>query len=607
VRRWRWVGFGGSALVAAAAYVVGANVGPVPAGQVALSTRPTHLLGLAGWLVGAAALVFSWLAIARAAPRTTPTAATSSKSRPPGATEVATSSELRGSWGGRAGRGASTGWLIATGALWALPLLVAPPLGSRDIFAYACQGAAYAHGLDPYSIGAQASSCRWAAAVPELWRGTPAPYGPLWLPLAAGAASLAGASLWAAVTVLRMLALAGLVLAGWCLHRLARQCGVDPRTALWLGLLSPLVLVHAVSGAHNDALVTGLVLAGLVVAVAGRPATGSRRLLYAAGCGAIFGLALAVKVTAVVAAPFALLLLAPAEAGRPGWAHGSGQPGGAGWAGGASGRGDPGAADWPGADDWLGTAGRISAAGGLGAVGGIGGIDEFGAAGWPSRGGSRRFGLVAVPFIVAALGCYAVLSVATGLGLGWISALGPTTSMVQWTSLPTGLGMAVGYLLRVFGVHNGYATAVSVARWFGTITLGAVLVTLFVRAWLASSTVAILRLTAAALTVTALLSPVFYPWYALTALALWAYCVDSARARTVLASVTVVLVFLVLPDGYGLAVATKLPGALLDVVAVCAAIWYLRHRAARRAADHARGTGPTGGSGRTADRWPGPS
>ena len=68
MRRWRWLGFGGSALVAAAAYVVGANVGPVPAGRVALSAQPMHLLGLAGWLVGAAALVVSWLAIARAAP-----------------------------------------------------------------------------------------------------------------------------------------------------------------------------------------------------------------------------------------------------------------------------------------------------------------------------------------------------------------------------------------------------------------------------------------------------------------------------------------------------------------------------------------------------------
>src|SRR4051794_3556673 len=35
---------------------------------------------------------------------------------------------------------AGLGWLLTTGALWALPLLLAPPLGSHDIYAYACQG-----------------------------------------------------------------------------------------------------------------------------------------------------------------------------------------------------------------------------------------------------------------------------------------------------------------------------------------------------------------------------------------------------------------------------------------------------------------------------------
>ena len=45
-----------------------------------------------------------------------------------------------------------------------------------------------------------------------------------------------------------------------------RACGVDPAVATWLGLLSPLVAVHAISGAHNDALLAGLVVAALAVA-----------------------------------------------------------------------------------------------------------------------------------------------------------------------------------------------------------------------------------------------------------------------------------------------------------------------------------------------------
>jgi alpha-1,6-mannosyltransferase len=472
VRRWRWVGLAGSVLVAAAAYVIGANVGPAPAGPVALSTRPGHLLALAGWLVGAAALVTAWLAVARRAERVPPR------------------------------------WLVTTGALWAVPLLLGPPLGSRDIFAYACQGAAYAHGLDPYTLGAQGPACPWTDAVPALWRTSPAPYGPLWLLLSGAAARAAGTSLWAAVVAFRVLALAGLLLAGWCLRPLARLCEVPAGTALWLGMLSPLVLVHAVSGAHNDALATGLVLAGLAVAGAARgAAAGGRWWALAAGCGALFALALAVKVVAVVAAPFAVLLLA--------------------------------------------------------------------------RPGARRPAAAVPPFLAGAAAAYAALWAGTGLGFGWVSGLRPTTSLAQWTSLPTGLGMAVGYLLRLFGVPHGYPTAVAVARVLGALVLAGVLVALWWRARRAAQPGEVLRLTGAALVAAVLLGPVFYPWYALTPLAVLAACADTPRVRTGVAAGTATLVFLVFPDGYGLAVATKLPGALLDVaLVIAAAVWLARrHRA----------------------------
>ena len=52
-----------------------------------------------------------------------------------------------------------------------------------------------------------------------------------------------------------------------CVPALARRCGVPPQQAVWLALGSPLVGVHLVSGAHNDALMIGLLVAGLVVIV----------------------------------------------------------------------------------------------------------------------------------------------------------------------------------------------------------------------------------------------------------------------------------------------------------------------------------------------------
>ena len=59
--------------------------------------------------------------------------------------------------------------------------------------------------------------------------------------------------------VMRLLALLGVYLIARYLPRLARACGVEPSLAVWAGLLNPLVLMHFVSGAHNDALMLGLV------------------------------------------------------------------------------------------------------------------------------------------------------------------------------------------------------------------------------------------------------------------------------------------------------------------------------------------------------------
>ncbi len=208
---------------------------------------------------------------------------------------------LTGAWWALRAGAPSTGWAYRTAGLWALPLLVTPPLGSRDVYSYACQGWAYAHGVDPYATGVAAAGCPWVDAVAPIWRDTPAPYGPVFVLLAALAVTLGG-GLVGTVVVLRLIAVAGVLLAGLCLLGLARAAGVPTRRAVWLALAAPLVGVHLVAGAHNDAVMLGLLLLGLLVLVRfpGRP----RPLLVA---GALLGLAVGVKATAVVVLPFAVL------------------------------------------------------------------------------------------------------------------------------------------------------------------------------------------------------------------------------------------------------------------------------------------------------------
>ncbi|MDI1464903.1 polyprenol phosphomannose-dependent alpha 1,6 mannosyltransferase MptB [Catellatospora sp. KI3] len=422
--------------------------------------------------------------------------------------------------GGGAG-GTTAGRMLARGALWAVPLLVAPPLGSRDGYAYACQGWLWRTGLDPYTLGVADGGCPWADAVPELWWHTPTPYGPL-------AVALSGAGTWAdlstAVAWLRLLALAGLALAAVFGPRLARACGVAPAAAYWLGLLSPLVAVHAVSGAHNDALVAGLTIAALALAL---PAAAPPPPATAPGSEPV--IAAARPASGV------------ATGSRPDPATGVTRPGDSGRAaGGGSGPG------------WALLAGVLLA----GAV------------------AVKVTALVVLPFLLllvgrrwwAALGgavlSFAGLSAATGLGLGWVAALRGTGELAQWSSPPTALGMAAGYLLRLAGRVEWFDAAVAAGRVLGLLMLAAVALAALRAAWRGRGEPA--RVLAACgwlVAATALLGPVFYPWYALVPLALLAAVEAHPGRRRALAVAAIVCACLTLPNGLGVPVLTKTVGA----------------------------------------------
>jgi alpha-1,6-mannosyltransferase len=130
--------------------------------------------------------------------------------------------------------------------------------------------------------------------------------------LMAAAVVLLGGSLTAVLMLFRLVAVVGVVTVAVCLPVLARRCGVPAGRALWVALAGPLVGAHLIGGAHNDAVMIGLVVAGLALVV-----VGSRHPAAQLGAGALLGLAVAVKVTAVVVVPFAVLI-AVSRPYRPG-------------------------------------------------------------------------------------------------------------------------------------------------------------------------------------------------------------------------------------------------------------------------------------------------
>src|SRR4030095_10973261 len=159
---------------------------------------------------------------------------------------------------------------------WSAPLVLAPPMFSRDVYSYLAQGALVWQGLGPYAVGPAALGAGHplTAQVHPLWLDTPAPYGPVFLALAAAVVGLSGTHIVVGVLGMRLSALASVAALALAIPRLAARHRVDAGRALWLAVLNPLVLLHAVAGAHNDALMTALLVLGLLLAAkAGTPGT----------------------------------------------------------------------------------------------------------------------------------------------------------------------------------------------------------------------------------------------------------------------------------------------------------------------------------------------
>ena len=151
--------------------------------------------------------------------------------------------------------------------VWAVPLLLAPPLFSRDVYTYAAQGEMVSHHIDPYSYGPSVlGATPFNQMADATWSRTESPYGPTFLEADGILDQASGHEILADLVLLRLLEVAGIALMVAATPTLARSLRRDPAHAVLLGAGSPLVLLSLVAGEHNDALMLGLLLAGLAVA-----------------------------------------------------------------------------------------------------------------------------------------------------------------------------------------------------------------------------------------------------------------------------------------------------------------------------------------------------
>jgi alpha-1,6-mannosyltransferase len=386
-------------------------------------------------------------------------------------------------------------WIV--GALWLLPLALGPALFSHDVYSYLAQGTILHLGLSPYhetpSVLGQLGHAHVLAAVSPFWRHTTAPYGPLFLALISLIASISGSNLILGVLLIRLLLLAGIALLVVFVPRLARVLGTDPSRAVWLAILSPLVLLELVAAGHNDALMVGLMLAGVTLALERHP------LLGITACA----LAATIKIPAAIGAVFIAVAWArtlPMGTGRL----------------------------------WFLTKGAAAGA-----------------------------------------GVFAVVSAATGLGLGWVSTtLFSTPAKVRLAITPsTGIGWTAGAVLHDLGISassRGIESVLGVIAFGITVLFGAVLLW---RARLEN----LVRYLGLLLIAAAAGGPAAWPWYFTWGLVLLAICPRSGRSVS-LAVALAAAVFLVKPSGTLALPLGTAPVVVGAYAVIAAAAWYTWRR-----------------------------
>ena len=473
--------FGGTGTVLMAIGALGAGARPVvqdPTFGVRLLNLPSRIqtVSLTMTTTGAVMMALAWLMLGRFALDVSS-----------GSSSPRTSAHCRRTDGPR--RMMSRSQLDRTLLLWIVPLLIAPPMYSKDVYSYLAQSQITRIGLDPYQVGPAPGlglDHVFTLSVPSLWRETPAPYGPLFLWIGRGISAITGENIVAAVLCHRVVVLIGVGMIVWATPRLARRCGVAEVTALWLGAANPLLIMHLVAGIHNEALMLGLMLTGTEITLRGidsadrllprpvhwprtRPDWNRWAPLGLLICGTVLiVMSSQVKLPGLLALGFTTMALA---------------------------------------HRWGGTV--LAAA---------------------------RAGLLTGTLAVAVM---AVIGWASGLGFGWLFTLGTANVVRSWMSPPTLLALGTGQVGILLGLGDHTTAVLSLTRAMGVLIITGIV------SWLL---LAVLRGRlhpvgglGVALGATVLLFPVVQPWYLLWAIIPLAAWATQPRFRVAAIAVTLIV------------------------------------------------------------------
>jgi hypothetical protein len=160
------------------------------------------------------------------------------------------------------------------GGLVSLALILTPPSLSSDLYHYSLFGRMIiTRGLNPYVTtgNALAGDPLWVLSDSHT---IPTHYGPVFTILSVVAAAVGRGGPIATALAFKTLATAFGALAAWSVAALAKQQGRGGVLPLALVALNPLALIETAGSAHNEMVMLGLALAGLVAAGKGQRLVG---------------------------------------------------------------------------------------------------------------------------------------------------------------------------------------------------------------------------------------------------------------------------------------------------------------------------------------------
>jgi hypothetical protein len=199
----------------------------------------------------------------------------------------------------------SIGPRLAIGSILAFHVLflLAPPLLSQDVFSYISYARLeVVHSLNPYTHSPDAVPSDAAFAFAGSKDASSA-YGPIFTLATYPLAKLSVPVAFWILKAIAAIASLGVIAIAW---RCAERLGRDPVfVALAIGL-NPLVLVHVVGGAHNDALVVLLVVGAVLACVEAAQMSAVERARSRLS-GFLSSLATGIKVSAGLLLPFLVL------------------------------------------------------------------------------------------------------------------------------------------------------------------------------------------------------------------------------------------------------------------------------------------------------------